>query len=229
MQVLPGGGTQDGEVQKCEGRSRCRQMRQEWQASKCQHTHDAASLASTILVYFPNPFGRADQTWFINMTVPAQKTLMVASLDGAEYALLDSGSGLTSQTIYADDLPLQPRPVSLPILSNATGGSVECIGLRQVRYRLENGEPFVVTWHVANVTNLIISTVLLTSANIEVRRAKNESSMIMDRPGTRTNVVLHKFAKVPCLKLRLDNSVLDSKSKDHGSRQGQETYGNRRN
>ena len=135
---------------------------------------------------------------------------MVASLDGAEYALLDSRSGLTSRPInYADDLPLLPRPVNLPILSNATGGSVEYIGLRQVGSRLENGEPFVVTWNFADVTHLLISTESLTGANIEVRRAKNESSMIMDRSGTRTSVVLHKFAKVPWLKLRGD-SVMDS-------------------
>ena len=87
---------------------------------------------------------------------------------------------------------------------------MESIGQRQVGYRLENAEPFVVTWHVGNVTNLIISTESLTSANIEVRHAKNESSMIMDRCGTRTSVILHKFAKVPCFKLRRDNSVLDS-------------------
>ena len=36
---------------------------------------------------------------------------------------------------------------------------MECIGQRQVGY--ENGEPFVVTWHVA-----------LTGANIQVRHAK---------------------------------------------------------
>ena len=66
------------------------------------------------------------------------------------------------------------------------------------------------TWHVANVTNLIISTESLTGANIEVRHAKNESSMIMDRCGTQTSVILHKFAKVPWLKLRRDNSVMDS-------------------
>ena len=76
---------------------------------------------------------------------------------------------------------------------------MECIGQGQVGYRLENGEPFVVTWHVANVTNLIVSTESLTGANIEVRHAKNESSMIMDRSVTRTCVVLHKFAKVPKL------------------------------
>ena len=71
---------------------------------------------------------------------------MVASLDGAEYALLDSGSGLTSCPInHADDVPLLPRPDNLPTLSNATVGSVECTGLRQVVYRFENGEPFVVT------------------------------------------------------------------------------------
>ena len=58
----------------------------------------------------------------------------------------------------------------------------------------------MVTWHVANVTNLIISTESLTGANIEVTHAKNESSMIMDRSGTRTSVVLHKFAKVPWFK-----------------------------
>ena len=145
------------------------------------------------------------------MIVPAQKTLMVASLDGAEYALLDSGSGLTSCPInYTNDIPMSPRPANLSILSNANGGSVECIGQRQVGCRLENGEPFVVTWHVGNVTNLIISTESLTGANIEVRHAKNVSSMIMDRCGTQTNVILHKFAKVPSLKLRRDNSVMDS-------------------
>ena len=140
-----------------------------------------------------------------------QKTLMVASMDGAEFALLDSGSGLTSCPInYADDLPLLPRPTNLPSLSNATGSSVECIGQRQVGYRLENGEPFVATWHVANVTNLIISTESLMAASIEVRYTKDESSMIMDRCGTRSSVVLHKFAKVPWLKLYRDNIVLDS-------------------
>ena len=128
---------------------------------------------------------------------------MAASLDGAGYALLDSGSGLTSCPInYAIDIPLLPRPENLPILSNATGGSVECIRQPPVGYGLENGDPFAVTWHVANVTTLIISTESLTSANIEVRHAKNESSMIMDRCGTRTSVILHKFAKVPWLKLR---------------------------
>ena len=34
--------------------------------------------------------------------------------------------------------------------------------------------------------------------------------MIMDRCGTQTSVTLHKFAKVPWLKLRRDNSVMDS-------------------
>ena len=101
----------------------------------------APSLASTIPMqqmvplYIPNRVGgqasQQTEAWFINMIVPAQKTLMVASLDGAEYALLDSGSGLASCPIScADDLPLLPRPVNLPILSNATGGSVECNGLR---------------------------------------------------------------------------------------------------
>ena len=87
------------------------------------------------------------------------------------------------------------------MLSNATGGCVECIGQTQVGYKFENGEPFVVTWHAANVTNLIISTESLTGANVEVTHAKNESSMIMDRASTRTSMVLHKFAKVLCLKL----------------------------
>ena len=32
----------------------------------------------------------------------------------------------------------------------------------------------------------------------------------MDRCGTQTSVILHKFAKVPWLKLRRDNSILDS-------------------
>ena len=132
-------------------------------------------MQQMVPVCFPNPVGsqapQQTETWYINMIVPAQKILMVANLVGAEYALLDSGSGLTScPNNYADDLPLLLRPVNL-----------ECIGLGQVGHRLENGEPFAVTWHVANVTNLIISTESLTGANIEVRLAKNESSMIMDR------------------------------------------------
>ena len=65
------------------------------------------------------------------------------------------------------------------------------------------------TWHVANVTNLIISIEPLTGANIEVRHAKKESSMNMDRCGTQTSVILHKFAKVPWLKLRRNKSVMD--------------------
>ena len=87
---------------------------------------------------------------------------------------------------------------------------MECIGQRQVGYRLENGEPFVVTWQVGNVTNLVISAESLTGANVEMRQAENESSMIMDRCGTQTSVNLHRFAKVLWLKLRRDNIVLDS-------------------
>ena len=34
--------------------------------------------------------------------------------------------------------------------------------------------------------------------------------MIVDRCGTQTSVILHKFAQVPWLKLRRDNSVMDS-------------------
>ena len=87
------------------------------------------SMASTIPmqrmapVYFPSPVGsqasQQTETWLINMMVPAQRTLMVASLDGAEYALLASGNVLTSCPInYADDVPLLPRPDNLPTLSN---------------------------------------------------------------------------------------------------------------
>ena len=120
-------------------------------------------------------------------------------------------AGLTSCPVNcANDIPLLPRPANLSILSSATGGSADCVGQRQVGYRLENGEPFVLTWHVANVTNLIISTESLTVANMEVRHAKNESGRITNRCGTQTRVILHKFAKVPWLKLRRDNSVMDS-------------------
>ena len=54
----------------------------------------APSVASTIPLrqmvptYFKGPDGSQTslptETWYINMIVPAQKTLMVASLDGAE-------------------------------------------------------------------------------------------------------------------------------------------------
>ena len=49
---------------------------------------------------------RTVKPWFINTIMPAQKTLMVASLDGAP---ID----------YADDLPLLPRPINLPILEQS--------------------------------------------------------------------------------------------------------------
>ena len=84
------------------------------------------SMASTIPmqqmvpVYFPNPVGsqasQQTETWFNRMIVLARKLSWLQSWTDAEYALLDSGSGLTSCPIhYADDLPLLPRPVNLPI------------------------------------------------------------------------------------------------------------------
>ena len=91
----------------------------------------APSMASTIplqqmlAVYSPRPDGsqtsQPTETWYIRKIVPAEKTLMVASLDGAEFALLGSGSGLTSCPINcANDIPLLPRLAILPIFSNAT-------------------------------------------------------------------------------------------------------------
>ena len=205
-------------------KAECRKMKSDIAAGKCdksgkptgvnwlaatgttqpspQASH-APSLESTIPLQQMVPV--PTETRFINMIVLAMRTLMVASLE-----LLDSGSGSTSCPInFADDIPLLPRLANLLTLSDATGGGVECIGQRQVGYRLENGEPIVATWHVANVTNLTISTESLTPANIEVRHAKNESSLILDRCGTRTSVILHKFAKVLWLKRR-GNNILDS-------------------
>ena len=69
--------------------------------------------------------------------------LELATRTGSDPAI---NSDMTSCPINdAKDIPLLPRLANLPILSNATGGCVECIGQRQVGYRLENGEPFVVT------------------------------------------------------------------------------------
>ena len=70
------------------------------QASKAPSLANTLPMQQMVPVYFPNPVGsqasQQTETWFINMTVLAQKTPIVASLDGAECALLDSGSGLTS-------------------------------------------------------------------------------------------------------------------------------------
>ena len=76
----------------------------------CRYLKRTRSLG----VFFPRRRGEdpdgfslvafSDSDW-----APAQKTLMVASLDGAENALLESGSGLTSCPInYANDIPLLP-------------------------------------------------------------------------------------------------------------------------
>ena len=66
---------------------------------------------------------------------------MVASLDGAEYALLDSGSGLTScPSNHANDIPFLPRPANLPILSkNVLVGDKLDADLRMVNHVLRHG------------------------------------------------------------------------------------------
>ena len=190
----------------------------------------APSMASTILqqqmvlVYFPCPDGsqtsQPTETWYINMIVPAQKTLMVASMNEAEYAMLDSGSGKTSSPInYANDIPLLSRHANLSILSNAIGGSVECFGQRQVGY------PFVVTWHVAHVTNLIICTESLTGANIEVRHAKNESSMIMSRCGTQKKGDSAQVRKGALVEVASRQHCYGQRSEDCGCQH--ETHGHR--
>ena len=67
------------------------------QASYAPSMASPIPLQQVVPVYFPCPDGsqtsQQTEAWYINMIVPVQKTLMVASLDGAEYALLDSGSG----------------------------------------------------------------------------------------------------------------------------------------
>ena len=157
MQVLPEEGTQGGGAQKDDGRSRCRQMRQEWQANRCQLTHgdrrDAAFLASEPCTesgeHHPDaadgPCALPESRWQSGVSADRQHG-RTGTENSHGCVLLDSGCGLTSCPInYAGDLPLLSRPVNLPILSIATGGGVECNGLRQVGYRLENGEPFVAT------------------------------------------------------------------------------------
>ena len=86
-------------------------------------------MQQMVPVYFPSTAGsqtpQPTETWFTNMIATAQKTLMVASLDGEEYALLDSGSGLTSfPNNHADDFPQLPPLANQPILSNSADGSV---------------------------------------------------------------------------------------------------------
>ena len=66
------------------------------------------------------------------------------------------------------------------------------------------------TWHVSDVTNLIISTESVKAANIEVQLETCGSSLIKNRSDTRTSVVLYKFAKVPWLKLCRDDTVIDA-------------------
>ena len=92
------------------------------QAASEQCTEDGKHhlVAADGARYFPCPDGsqtsQSTETSYINMIVPAQKTLLFASLDRAENALLDSGSGLTSCPInYANDILMSPRPANLPI------------------------------------------------------------------------------------------------------------------
>ena len=93
----------------------------------------------------------------VHLVGPAQRTLMVAS---------------SCPIDYADDIPQLPRPDN--------SAKFERRHRRQDGHRLENGEPFVVTW-LASVANLTISIESVTGANIEERVAKNESSMVMCR------------------------------------------------
>ena len=137
-------------------------------------------LQETVLV-FPSPVeSQAPQqaeTWFINMIGPAKWTHMSVRLDGAWYAVLDSGSGLTSCPFNcADDLPLLPRPKNLPTSSNVTGGTVECTGLGQVW--VSPWEWWTICCHVACRERDELDHLhwVSTNANIEVRHAKNETS-----------------------------------------------------
>ena len=99
----------EGECRYCQKKghkeAECRKMKADLAAGRCDKPGKPAgvnsltatasyapSMASTIPmqqmvpVHFPNPIGsQHSETWFINMMVPTQKTLMVASLDGAEY------------------------------------------------------------------------------------------------------------------------------------------------
>ena len=108
-------------------------MEQKWQGVRKEKL-------TCVQLYYQCPDGRQTsqptETWYINMVVPAQKTLMVASLDGAEYTMLDSGSGLMSCPInYANDIPFLPRPANLPILSTLVKDKLD-IDLRMVNQLL---------------------------------------------------------------------------------------------
>ena len=74
-------------------------------------------LQQMVPMYFPcrdgNQTFQPTETWHINMIVPTQKILNVSSLDGAEYALLDSGSGLTSCLSYDIPFLLGRTPANL--------------------------------------------------------------------------------------------------------------------
>ena len=68
----------------------------------------------------------------------------------------------------------------------------------------------MVTWHVSDVTNLIISTESVKAANIEVRLKTCGSSLVTNRSDTRTSAVLYKFAKVSWVELCRDDTVMDA-------------------
>ena len=106
MQKLPEEGTQEVGLQKDEVRhgkcdkseplgvnahSAAGATQPSPQASHAPSMASAIPLRQMVPVNFSCPDGsqtsQPTETWYINMIIPAQNTLMVASLDGAEYAL----------------------------------------------------------------------------------------------------------------------------------------------
>ena len=142
------------------------------------------------------------QSWMVTALGEHGTVSAVLNMGGYDFALVDSGSGITAcPKSYANDLPLLP-PVQLPPLKSATGGGVDIIGRRAVCYELDNGEPITIVWNVANVESLIVSTCnSLAATGSEVSIVHNsQGDHLITAHGDK--VKLERHAGVPWLRLR---------------------------
>eukprot|EP00971_Amphidinium_carterae_P349252 6490921-Amphidinium_carterae.1 len=156
-------------------------------------------------VWFLSPLLPEPTAWLPSLTEDAGNMIaQLSGLDGSEFALLDSGSGVTAcPEHYASDHPLL-EAATLPTLKGATGATVTNYGRRRVGYRLETGAPLVIEWNVTNVTVLIVAADSLVSNNMKVQLAKGNHILMLPNG---EKVPVHRYAKVYWIKLQRSKDI----------------------
>lgn len=147
----------------------------------------------------PTGGSASDAPWAIYMVV-APSVVAKLSTPGVEFALVDSGSGVVAcPADYAPDVPLLPPAAGTRPMVSATNEPIVVYGQKIITYVLDNGEELAITWNVANVNCLILSTAALRRGGATAVLAPERSMLCTVRGGC---VDLVSQSDVPWLRLR---------------------------